>query len=266
MENNNEKTQKKVDNSNYRERFQFQLQVNDNIICQRYFKIPRFNSESLTSQELFETLGGYRGPKQEQMSYLGTKKGVVQLIKRDLESKSRIFTRSTQDCRTKMTGFAKDENGNPVNEVTYAEYEPKPYDETEFVKPWDVTFKFLFLVDDRVIYEEIWDGSQYPKYVRNSVDITNARSQYPMVQLMNMGKDDLVVEIIKRICEVCSNGDSETVKQYTKSTKYGVDNTFATASGISPETSKKYAYTAYARDYVNSWREYCNKKYGAIRS
>ena len=37
---------KAVDNTAYKEKFQFQVWVNDNIICQRYFKIAKFNNDS----------------------------------------------------------------------------------------------------------------------------------------------------------------------------------------------------------------------------
>ena len=33
-----EKVIKKVDNSSYREKFQFLLSINENVICQRYFR------------------------------------------------------------------------------------------------------------------------------------------------------------------------------------------------------------------------------------
>lgn len=289
-----EKNVKKVDNSNYREKFQFVVRVNDNIICQRYFKIARFNNECLQSKELFDVLDGYRGPKQEMHEYYGDNLGVVQLIQRDLESKSRIYTLATSDCKTKLTGFT------PDSETTYVEWEPKPWDDTEFIKPWDVVFKFTFLVDEKVVYEKIWDASQYPKYVRNSVDLTNSRSQYPLVQLMNSGKQDLVVEIIKRICNVASNPEEGEPRTYTKSDVYTNDEQFVESSKnsdtyklwyndgngnlVSVECqndeklsnqisnnikksdgkSHKYYYTPYNKDYVNKWRNYCFKKYGPI--
>ena len=272
----NEKIQKKVDNSNYRERFQFQLKINDNIICQRYFKINRYNSESLNSRELYKTLDRCVG-----------------LIQNDLEAKSRVYTWNTCASKSKLTGYAKDENGKPINEVTYIDVPAKEWDEDEFVKPWEVTFNFSFLVDDNVVYNNIWDGSQYPKYVRNSVDITNSKSPYIMVQIMNNGREDLVVEIIKRICEVCSNEDQESVRVYTKSERYTNDNVFINASKKGDKTvkvwdstniltvepvdlegypnypsnervGKKYAFSAYNREYVNSWRTYCAAKYGPI--
>lgn len=272
-----EKNEKKVDNSNYRERFQFVVRVNDNIICQRYFKINRFNNECLQSKDLFDVLDG-----------------AVQLIQRDLEAKSRTYTRATAECRTKMTGFINEED------TSYLEYEPKPWDDTEFVKPWDVTFKFTFIVDDKTIYERIWDGSQYPKYVRNSVDLTNSRSNFPLIQLMNQDKDDLVVEIIKSICNVASNPEDGELRRYIKSEFYENDEAFVKASlkndyseseydlwscendkltsqhvvtdgikvrrnkEIAEDTSYKYRYTPYSKDYVKMWRNWCFRKYGPV--
>ena len=255
---------KRVDNNAYRERFQFIVRVNDNIICQRYFKINHFEHDSLNSKELFEALDGYHGEGQEMKQYFERKSmGVVQLIQRDLESKSRIYTWATNECTCKLTGFAKDENGEPINGLSYAGWEPKPFDETEIVQPWEVTFSFEFLVDDKIVYQRIWDGSQYPKYVRNTVDLTNSKSQYPMVQLMNQGKSDLVVEIISQICAACSSNLDEK-KTYTKSERYTNDEMFIKATGNESIVAdgNKYAYSAYNREYVNSWREAVLKKYG----
>jgi hypothetical protein len=41
---------------NYKERFEFELTVGENIICQRYFRINNFNPKSLKSYELIEAL------------------------------------------------------------------------------------------------------------------------------------------------------------------------------------------------------------------
>ena len=224
-----------------KERFEFVLTTNGFIICQRYFKILHYNSDSLCSKELYTTLDR-----------------CVKLIQNDLTSKSRVYMWNVSGGPCKLTGFARDENGQPVNPVEYIDIPPKEWDENEFVNPWDVTFNFQFLVDDSVVYSRIWDGSQYPKYVRNSVDITNSRSQYTMVQIMNHGREDLAVDIIKRICEVCSNEDADNVKQYTKSERY------TSEYQDSEQQGRKYAFTAYNREYVNMWRMYCIAKYGPI--
>jgi hypothetical protein len=261
-----EENVKKVDNSSYHERFQFQLLTNDNIICQRYFKIPKFNSESLVSEELYDTL-----------DY------VVSLVQNDLISKSRIYLSNIYEQKTKLTGFAskqkalKEAKENNADESvirdillrteddeTFVLNDIKEWDEQEFVEYGDITFKFKFMVDDREVYVRIWDGSKYPKYVRNSVDITNAKSYYPMIQLMNSGKNDLVVETINKICNICSYTENDESIDYTKSSIYGVDKQFAKVSNINKNTQKKYSFSIYDKEYINSWRIYCNKKYGKI--
>ena len=111
---------------------------------------------------------------------------------------------------------------------------------------------------------EKYRGSQYPKYVRNSVDITNSKSFFPMVQLMNNGKTDLVVETINKICNICSYTENDESLEYTKSSIYGVDNQFANVSNIDYNTQKKYSYSVYDKDFINSWKTYCIQKYGKI--
>lgn len=179
-----EKELKKIDNSSYKERFQFQLAVNNNIICQRYFKINKFNERSVSSKELMDCIDD-----------------VVCLIKKELYEKSKSFLWLTAS-RTKLTGF--------VNEDGYAEM-PVEYVvpvnkalEDERIEEWECVFKFKFLVDERVVVEQIWDGSSYPKFIRNSVDLTNGKSAYPIIQEINNGREDIVVDIIKQICETCS--------------------------------------------------------------
>jgi hypothetical protein len=181
--------------------------------------------------------------------------------------------------KTKLTGFAskqkalKEAKENNADESvirdillrteddeTFVLNDIKEWDEQEFVEYGDITFKFKFMVDDREVYVRIWDGSKYPKYVRNSVDITNAKSFYPMLQLMNSGKPDLVVEIINEICKVCSNVDDETPNKYTKSVRYGVDKETAKKSKIDANTFKKYSYSIYNKEYVNSWKNYIASK------
>lgn len=265
---------KAVDNTAYKEKFQFQVWVNDNIICQRYFKIAKFNNDSLVSEELFDALDN-----------------CVRLLKNDLESKSRVYLWYTQEQTTQLTGFNQvdygalyesmignhdktkntmlvfdNTTGRTVNlGATYAKYTPKPWDEeTEFVKPWESVFKFKFLVDENVVYEQMWDGSQYPKYVRNCVDITNAKSQYPLVHVMNAGKKDLVFEIIGLIHNVCSNTEGQNgeiiEKSFTKKVVYGVDTHTAQISNVDKQMKKNYSYNPYNKEYINGWRKYLTEK------
>ena len=224
-----------MENEIYKEKFQFVLKANGNIICQRYFKINGFNSESLESVELKETLDE-----------------CVESIKNDLNSKSRIFMWYTRDEPVKLTGFS---GGEISTYFRYPEDSTDKYSDNEKLPPYEVTFEFSFLVDNKAVYTQIWDGTNYPKYVRNGVDITNSDSSYrdrePMslhfsiaiVRHMTYGRCDLVYHIIKNICDVMSSQNGEN--RYTKSVNYG---------------KEKYYYSTYNRKYVNGWRDAVKKK------
>jgi hypothetical protein len=126
---------------------------------------------------------------------------------------------------------------------------------------------FRFLIDEKPVYVRIWDGSQYPKFIRNSVDLTNSKSSYPLAQYINSGRPDLVVEIIKRICEATSTrnipeGTEPETEVITKTVVYGNDETFKNNSKNNNVTPKTYRYVNYNKNYIDGWRDYCYKKYG----
>lgn len=258
------KETKVVDNEAYKERFQFLLWVNDNIICQRYFKINGYNNDSLRSLEFKETMDD-----------------IVQMIKDDLVSKSRVFMWYTREEPIKMTGFLCNmencessdvslltlpeyngevqlSDGTVVNKTyfSYPEGMEDSYSDNELLPEYDVTFKFQMLVDEKPVYERIWDGTVYPKYVRNGVDLTNSDSLYKdkdpsslhfsfaIIRHMTYGKIDLVYHIIKQICEVMSYKFEDSNK-YTKKVAYG---------------DRKYAYSTYNRDYVDKARQVTAEK------
>lgn len=239
-EEKNEKFVRTTKESPYKERFQFLLSVNDNIICQRYFKINGFNNESLHSMELLKALGDdfYETMDGE------VKMGVVKMIQNDLESKSRIYMWYTTPSPIQLTGFCGGEK--TFLDVPSIGNE----EENEKEEPYASTFKFSFLVDDKPVYEFIWDGTQYPRYVRNSVDLSNSDSMYrgrdvemlnftqSMVRRMTIGKNDLIYKIIKQICEVTSKPFEEA--KYTKEINYGGKNVYL---------------NAYNKEYVDGWRK-----------
>lgn len=186
------------------ERFQFILSVNDNIICQRYFKINWFNPDSLHSKELKETIdiivNGFMGGK-----HPGFDPGV---INGDLCSKSRVYMWYT--------------------------YDPS-YVDAEYVKPlderWSTTFKFAFLVDEKEVISRVWDGTVYPKAVRDCVDIVNKKTKFEgldgkmnfetsLARRMVIDKPDLSYIIINLICDVCSSTFSKNY-EYTLLSNYG---------------------------------------------
>jgi len=102
LEDNIKKEAKVVDNEAYKERFQFLLWVNDNIICQRYFKINGYNNDSIRSLQFKETMDN-----------------VVTMIKEDLISKSRIFMWYTRDEPIKMKGFVNNYDGLDYSDIVF---------------------------------------------------------------------------------------------------------------------------------------------------
>ena len=264
LENNTKKEAKVIDNEAYKERFQFLLWVNDNIICQRYFKINGYNNDSLKSLQFKETMDN-----------------VIEMIKEDLVSKSRIFMWYTRDEPVKMCGFLNNYDGLDDSDVslltlpdydgeitlsdgrvvkkeyfTYNEGTEDMYSDNENLPNWGVTFKFQMLVDEHPVYERIWDGTVYPKYVRNGVDLTNSdilyrdkepsslHFSYAIIRHMTLGKIDLVYNIIKQICEVMSYKFEDSDK-YIKRMKIG---------------DKNYVLSTYNKDWVDIARKACLEK------
>lgn len=258
-----EKEVKVIDNTQWKERHQFVLSANGNIICQRYFKVNGFNPKSLNSEELYYTI-----------------RDIVHMIKDDLKSKSRIYTAITMGKSTKLTGFYNGEklsnsdaalvfqddvrgevtlsNGTVLNK-TYIDY-----DVEEEVDDSPFTLKFSYLFDDKAVYEEVWDGTVYPKYVRNCIDLSNSNASYKnvdpmrmtfsqqMTKSLNSGRPDLIYNIIKLFCDTLSNDvddDGNSIdKGYTTSVKYG---------------NKKYYYTNYPIDFVKGWAAAVRQKTNA---
>lgn len=260
------KKEVKIDNSAYMDRFRFLLTANEDIICERYFKINFFNYNSFASEEMKRTV-----------------ESIVELIQNDLTSKSRIYTWYTTIGPVKINGFLPEGKGfrNKDSEyIVYPEGDNVDLDETEVdevVSPYDVTFKFELQMAQNVtsdgegkpvfsnykkMYEAIWDGTVYPKDVRHRVDLTNSMSQYKgrdfnsmnFIQTlnyrMNIGRQDLVYDIIKKICETAS-GDG---KVYTNSVLYGtstiIDPNKATMPNLKKISGKHYS--VYERDKKNS--------------
>lgn len=233
---------KTLHNELFKERFQFLLWINENIICQRYFRIIGFNPDSIGSEQFLET-----------MNYVTWK------IQNDLVSKSRVYMWCTRNEPIKLTGFVNDladyaeidqfiitnskYDGNiQLSDGTTVEKEHIMYeldenrenaDAANVVEPFDSTFKFQMLIDGNVVYERIWDGTVYPKYVRNSVDLTNNTSYYSrsqdkeqqlsvfalyLMQHMQSGKTDLVKVIVNEIvrCTTYENSD-----EYDSCVDYG---------------------------------------------
>jgi len=301
MEEKIKKESKFVDNVAYKSKFQFLIWVNDNVICQRYFKINGFNEESVHTEEFSNCMNG-----------------IVRSIQEDLESKSRIFmwyTNMTEPM--KMQGFLTDgevetygkdflrlmtdssisgkikaPDGKIFNKeyIQYAVDTANEYGEIEKPKDGEFIFKFSFLIDDVPVFEKIWDGNIYPKFVRNGVDLTNNYAYYDdkdtsalsfgaaIIRYMQKGKVNLISDFIRRICDTLSNTFSEKY-EYTKEmgvyknnnkidedkyraavAYYGVIKPVVTGHTDIKEETKKYDYLSAFESYKQSWRKSVRKK------
>lgn len=247
------KREVKAANDAFWERYQFILSVNDDIICQRYFRINGYNRDMPHTEEFKNVMDG-----------------CVQMIKDDLAYKSFVYLSWTHNSPLKLTGFVKEFpsesdvrtifDDNIVGEVALSDgtvidktylYQTDGNWKDEPLEAWDVTFKFQFLVDNTPIYERIWDGSQYPKYVRNSVDLSNSDAYWKnedqsnlyfskaLLKYMTNGRKDLTWKIIRNICDITSASASDYDTIMTKKCQYG---------------DITYAYRPYNKQYVDDWR------------
>jgi hypothetical protein len=227
---------KSNESKDYKERFEFELTVGNNIICQRYFKINNFNPTSFKSYDLTDTI-----------------RNCVAIIDRDLRDKTHayleIYAPKIFNSVKEMEKFIK----NPKNEhlltpgegivvkgsdtdyvyISDGEYRDLGYkfDDGELTENSaelnKTTYKFTFKADDREVCSVVWDG-YYPKFVRDKIDLSNKRGKFDadevsrlsfeqyLLYKMAQGKNDLVYGLIRSICQVCSCPDN---KSYTTSEK-----------------------------------------------
>ena len=114
-------------------KFEFILYINENIVCQRYFTVRGFNSESLKSIEAKECV-----------------ENCVSIIQRDLKSKTMDYL---------------EKNYNP-----WSEQKPEDVVVEDIFENEDV-FDFEIKTDDKTIVKKRFTGNVYPQRVRYSVDI-----------------------------------------------------------------------------------------------
>ena len=197
METNNKELVKET--KDYKEeRFEFTIFVNDNIICKRNFRIYNFIEHSMNTLEFKETIDS-----------------LVALIDKDLKSKSRVYS--------------------------WYYFNPQfPEDNEEFnsplIDPWVCTFKLVISDNKRDVITKIWDGYAYPKYIRDKVDLSNKNVkmtnkdgqtfvydketffktnegrlsfEQEVLKSMIMDKQDILLQITKKICEACSPSKDE---------------------------------------------------------
>jgi hypothetical protein len=115
-----------------------------------------------------------------------------------------------------------------------------PEDNEEFtsplIEPWACTFKIVISDNKRDVITKIWDGYAYPKFIRDKVDLSNKNVkvmnkdgqtfsyekesffksnegrlsfEQEVLKSMIIDKPDVLLQITKKICEVCSPSKDE---------------------------------------------------------
>lgn len=249
------------------ERFEFTVYVNDNIICKRNFRIYNFIENSMNTLEFKEKIDE-----------------IVGIIDDDLKSKSRVYT--------------------------WYYYNPQfPEDNEEFIspliEPWACTFKLVISDNKRDVITKIWDGYAYPKYIREKVDLSNKNVkvatkdgqtfvydkesffktnegrlsfEHEVLKGMIIDKQDVLLQITKKICEICSPSKDEIkeinpkgyfdprdnnkyLSKYTVIDEYGNDKNTEKANGQKTKPIK-YSYSLYLanKKVERDWERAVQKK------
>ena len=277
------KSQQSQQARDFKDRFEFKLTMknkedgSENIICQRYFKINYYNPTSVMSYDIVDTISECARMIDEDLKsktltyleifasrYFDTVDEMNEYFKNPAHSRFKkqmhlgegIVVRENPEHGYYWDGekpvemefkFNDGELGGPLTSADFVEYKLAFYDYGQ---------DFLKNNVPHELCSTVWTGV-YPKYVRNSIDLSNKRGrvdvddlsklsfeQYLMYKLVE-GRQDLVYQIIKNICQTCSQQDYElyeasdeyTNKKTGKKTEY--NNTQTSFRGKSPQKKNK---------------------------
>jgi hypothetical protein len=156
------------------ERFEFVFYINDNIIVQRYFHVPRYNRDFTKSIELKELMDNLMGTNVGEHGRLGMVPDCFR----------------AQNMRRMWSDF------NP-----YVSQDPEyvnPNNENIFEK--EDMFRLEIKADKRVVAQGQFCGNYFAKYVRHYVDITGII--YDMISEMVdfMGRDEYTIVDSGEVC------------------------------------------------------------------
>lgn len=228
--------QDKKSPSDFKEPYEFRLLIDDNIICQRYFKINNFNQNSLSSLELTDTI-----------------RECARMIDEDLKSKTRVYLWYMAPLVFKDEAEMRNWFANPNNASKVKKYENialRDANASEYT--WDgeklilcdkkicdgtfttpltdkdtLTYELAFYVNDRKVASTIFDGV-YPHYIRRNIDLSNTRGKFEGEDISRLGfesyilnrlvcdRQDLIKKIVKEICYVCSVPEDSFYTQVEK--------------------------------------------------
>jgi len=191
--------------------YSFELKINNDIICQRYFNINKFNPSSLRSLDFKEYFDN-----------------AVNLIQRDLESKTRVYLYNVCCTFADEDKLKKKQQSGANKSELYAPL----YDEfhKDYVNTDVNNITFAFLHKDEIIMVKMWDGNAYPQFIRKNIDIVNnqwiqvsptqriyfdtcdedkLKYEHTIKKKILMGREDLIPQIITLFREVCSMENKE---------------------------------------------------------
>ena len=217
-----------------KERFEFVLTVNGNIICQRYFKINNFQEKALGSVHLATALAECKAAidndlKEKTNIYLSLT--APQVFKDRAEMEHWLSTHgSTLDVPSYIT--LRDEDvvfvWNGVETKTYnGVFNRADYVGTQNEAP--CVLKLAFLDNGNEVRSISWDGNVYPRFVRTNIDLSNSKNKYEVdgvtiapyeafiVNQFNVNRGDLIPFIMRKISFACNN---EKAHYYSR-VKYG---------------------------------------------
>jgi hypothetical protein len=212
-----------------KERFEFVLSVNGNIICQRNFAINNFQEKSLGSVHLTDAV-----------------MACVDMIDRDLREKTDIYNYLTapqvfndeaemnwwiknQPFKLDVPSFVVLRDSEKVYVWNGTGMDPynKPFNCNDYAGERNDTpcvLKFAFLDNGEEVRSVQWDGNKYPKFVRTNIDIINQKNKYEgegiyapfeafIINAFNKDRRDLTPSIKWKLSFACSG---ETVRYFSR--------------------------------------------------
>jgi hypothetical protein len=203
-------------------KYRFNLKINDQIICQRYFDIFNYNPDVIYSRELKNDFDK-----------------IVNMIREDLMAKTRVYLYHVCPTFADEEKLKKyQENGLYTSELWTEMDDEFKIKKGEKNNENENTLTFDFDINGKTIMTKSWSADEYPKFIRNSIDICNhqyiqvttptssykiyfktadenqMKYEHTIKKRIHVGREDLVPKIIKIFRDVCSTSSEDLDLEY----------------------------------------------------